>query len=382
MDNNRKSGIKNLSVIGLGNILATIISGVFWLFLARIMGEENYGELGFLIGVGSISTAIAVWGSDKALTVFTAKNINIQPPIYLISFITTGLTAIILYFLLDSIGLSVFVIGAVIFNLTIAEVLGRKQYKKYTKIILTQKILFVTLGILLYYIIGHHGILVGFGLSGLPFIYKIIQTLRENKIDFKILKEKKEFITNNYITDLIYQFGGQIDKILIGPIFGFALLGNYYFGIQILNLLSMIPEIVVKYTLPEDSSGSSTNMIKILTVLVSVFLALVGIFIIPILIKEFFVEFKDSLEFIPIISLAIIPTTITSMYVSKFLGNEKSRIVMIGEAIGIVIFVPGLIILGELIGIKGLAIIFVIAEIIKTCYFLITDTYLKRIKNE
>ena len=382
MDNNRKSGIKNLSVIGLGNILATIISGIFWLFLAKIMGEENYGEIGFLIGIGSISTAIAVWGSDKALTVFTAKNINIQPPIYLISFITTGLTAIILYFLLDSIGLSVFVIGAVIFNLTIAEVLGRKQYKKYTKIILTQKILFVTLGILLYYIIGHHGILVGFGLSGLPFIYKIIQTLRENKINFKILKEKKEFITNNYITDLIYQFGGQIDKILIGPIFGFALLGNYYFGIQILNLLSMIPEIVVKYTLPEDSSGSSTNMIKILTVLVSVFLALVGIFIIPILIKEFFVEFKDSLEFIPIISLAIIPTTITSMYVSKFLGNEKSRIVMIGEAIGIVIFVPGLIILGELIGIKGLAIIFVIAEIIKTCYFLITDTYLKRIKNE
>jgi len=382
MNNNKKLGIKNISIIGVGSILATIISGVFWLFLARIMGEENYGELGFLIGVGSISTAIAVWGSDKALTVFTAKNINIQPPIYLISFITTGLTAIILYVLLDSVGLSVFVIGAVIFNLTVAEVLGRKQYKKYTKIILTQKILFVTLGILLYYIIGHHGILLGFGLSGIPFIYKIIQTLKENKIDFKILKEKKEFITNNYIADLIYQFGGQIDKILIGPIFGFALLGNYYFGIQILNLLSMVPEIVVKYTLPEDSSGSSTNMIKILTILISVFLALVGIFIIPILVKEFFIEFKDSLEFLPIISLAIIPTTISSMYVSKFLGNEQSRIIIIGETIGILIFVPGIIILGELIGIKGLAVIFVLTEIIKTSYFVTADIYLKRIKNE
>ena len=382
MDNNKKLGIKNISIIGVGSILATIISGVFWLFLARIMGEENYGELGFLIGVGSISTAIAVWGSDKALTVFTAKNINIQPPIYLISFITTGLTAIILYLLLDSVGLSVFVIGAVIFNLTIAEILGRKQYKKYTKIILTQKILFVALGILLYYIIGHHGILLGFGLSGIPFIYKIIQTLKENKIDFKILKEKKEFITNNYIADLIYQFGGQIDKILIGPIFGFALLGNYYFGIQILNLLSMVPEIVVKYTLPEDSTGSSTNMIKILTILISVFLALVGIFIIPILVKEFFIEFKDSLEFLPIISLAIIPTTISSMYVSKFLGNEQSRIIIIGETIGILIFVPGIIILGELIGIKGLAVIFVLTEIIKTSYFVTADIYLKRIKNE
>ena len=199
MNNNKKLGIKNISIIGVGSILATIISGVFWLFLARIMGEENYGELGFLIGVGSISTAIAVWGSDKALTVFTAKNINIQPPIYLISFITTGLTAIILYVLLDSVGLSVFVIGAVIFNLTVAEVLGRKQYKKYTKIILTQKILFVTLGILLYYIIGHHGILLGFGLSGIPFIYKIIQTLKENKIDFKILKKKKNLIKINNI---------------------------------------------------------------------------------------------------------------------------------------------------------------------------------------
>ena len=70
------------------------------------------------------------------------------------------------------------------------------------------------------------------------------------------------------------------------------------------------------------------------------------------------------------------------MYVSKFLGNEQSRIIIIGETIGILIFVPGIIILGELIGIKGLAVIFVLTEIIKTSYFVTADIYLKRIKNK
>lgn len=381
MDESKESGIKKIGMIGFANIFGAIISAVFWLYLAKLMGEENYGELGFLIGVGSISIAIAIWGSEKALTVFTAKNINIQPPIYIISFITSGLTALALYFLLDSIGLSVFVVGATIYNLTIAEVIGRKQYKKYAKIVLSQKILFVALGILFYYIIGHHGILLGFGLSCLPFIYRIYDTIKRNKIDFKILKEKAGFITNNYISDLISQFGGQIDKILIGPIFGFALLGNYYFGIQIFNLLSIVPGIVVKYTLPEDSSGVSTKQIKILTVIGSVFLALIGIFLVPILISQFFSDFKESLEFVPIISLAIIPATISSMYISKFLGNEQSKIVLIGEIIGIIIFVPGIIILGEIMGITGLAIIFMVTETIKTSFFVITNIYLKKRKS-
>jgi len=383
MNNNDKSGIiKKIGAVGLANIFSAGISTLFWLFLANLLEEENYGELGFLIGIGSISISIAVWGSEKALTVFTAKKINIQPAIYIISFITTGLTAVALYFLLDSIELSIFVIGAVIYNLTIAEIVGRKQYLKYAKLSSLQKILFVILGISFYYILGHQGILLGFGFSCLPFIYIAYKTIKQNKIDFKILKEKTSFIANNYVTDLINQFGGQIDKILIGPIFGFALLGNYFFGIQILNMLSLLPEIVVKYTLPEDSSGVSTYKIKIITIIFSIGLALVGIFFVPIIISELFPKFKDVLELIPIISISIIPTTISAMYISKFLGNEKSGIVLKGGVIGIIIFVPGIIGLGELMGIKGLAIIFVLTEVIKTFYFVTADIYLKRIKNE
>lgn len=377
----KKSVISNLSIIGLVNISGTIISAFFWLYLANLMGEENYGELGFLIGVGSMATAIAIWGSEKAITVFTAKNINIQPPIYIISFITSGLTALALYFLLESIGLSVFLIGAVIYNLTIAEIIGRKQYKKYALIVFYQKISFVVLGILFYYIIGHQGILLGFGISCLPLIYKMYKTIKQNKIDFIILKEKIGFITNNYVTDLVYQFGGQIDKILIGPIFGFALLGNYYFGMQILNILSMLPEIVVKYTLPEDSSGISTKKIKILTIIFSVFLALTGIFLVPILVYEFFPDFRDSLELIPIISIAIIPSTISAMYMSKFLGNEQSKVLLTVETIGVMIFVPGIIILGEIMGIVGLALIFLVTETIKAGLYAIIEIYVRKKKS-
>ena len=150
---NEKSKFKNLGTIAIANILGAIISAVFWLYLANLMGEKNYGELGFLIGIGSISMSIAIWGSDKAITVFTAKSVNIQPPIYLISFVTSGLTALFLFILLDSIGLSIFVIGAVIYNLTIAEIIGRKQYKKYAKIVLSQKLILYQLYIqdIMYY---------------------------------------------------------------------------------------------------------------------------------------------------------------------------------------------------------------------------------------
>ena len=381
VDSNIKSKIKNIGFMGFANIFGAIISGLFWLYIASLMGVENYGQIGFLMGVAGIGKAIAIWGSDKALTVLTAKNINIQSTIYIISFVTTAITAIALYFMLDSIGLSVFLVGAIIFNLVIAETLGRKQYSLYSKYILLQKVLFIILGILFYYLIGPEGVLVGFGFSCLPFSYRIYQSLKNNKFNFKILKKKFGFITNNYINDLVDQFAVQIDKIIIGPIFGFMLLGNYYFAMQIFNMLSMVPEIVAKYTLPEDSSGVSTKKIKILTIIISVLLALTGIFVVPIVIAVYLPDYSKSLEIIPIISLAIIPTTITSMYTSKFFGNEQSKIVLISSIILIIILVPGIIILGETMGIMGLAVIFVISEIIKSIFLVIADIYLEKRKS-
>ena len=81
-------------------------------------------------------------------------------------------------------------------------------------------------------------------------------SLRTNNFNFKFLKEKSGFIANNYSLDMISAVGGQIDKLMIVPLFGFGLLGNYYLGLQVVSILGIIPGVIFTYILPQDASGS------------------------------------------------------------------------------------------------------------------------------
>ena len=376
-DVKNSEGFKNISFMGIAYIGGNAISGLFWLYLGNLMGEENYGEIAFLLSIGGITMSIVIWGSEKALMVYTAKGLNIQPPIYIISIITTGTGAIILYVMFNSFGLSFFVLGGVIANLAVAELLGRKQFTKYSKFFISQKILFVVVALGLYFILGPHGVLLGFGVSCLIYAPRIYKTIKETEIDFGLIKKKSGFIINNYLVDLTGHFGYQVDRLLIGPIFGFVLLGNYFLALQILNILIILPEVVAQYTIPHDASGNSTKKIKILTVGTAVGLAIIAIFTAPILLPILFPEYEEAVLLVPIIAVAIIPITISYQYISKFLGAEKTRIILVSYLIEIIILIPGIIILGELMGIIGLGIIFVFSTVAKAIFLAIMDNFLK-----
>ena len=51
-------GLKDIGSIGIANIAGSGISGLFWIYLASLLGEENYGELGFYISIASVATSI------------------------------------------------------------------------------------------------------------------------------------------------------------------------------------------------------------------------------------------------------------------------------------------------------------------------------------
>jgi len=367
------SGLKNIGIIGAGNLIGSAISALFWIFLASLLGAENYGELAYYISLAGIATSISFIGGPKAITVLTAKNIKIESTIFLLSISASIISAIILYIAFMNIGLSVYVLGAVIYNLASAELLGRKFYKKYSVYFILQKILFVILSLAFYYLIGPEGILIGIGLSFLIFIERIYNGFRKNKLDFPLLKTKFKFIANNFFLDLSWILDRQIDKLLIGPIFGFTILGNYYLAIQLLNMLAVFPEIVTKYTLPEDSSGTNTKKIKLLTVLFSVVLALIGVFILPSVIPIIFPEYTETLDAIPIISLCIIPTTISTLYISQFLGKEKSGYLVFTSVTSIIVLIVGILTLGQLFGIIGLVSSLLISDIFRAVLlFLLT----------
>ena len=363
--------LRSISQIGVATTAGNAIAAFFWIYMADLMGQEDYGELGYLLSIAAIASTISIVGGQWTMSVYTAKGVRIESSLYFISIITSTVTAIVLYFLFENVGMSVYVIGVVIFNLFVAEILGKKRYKTYSKIFFLQKIILVILAILLYYILGAEGVLLAYGISYLVFTSRIISTLRNHEFNFGLLRQRFKFWMFNYIIQLSNSARAQIDILLIGPLFGFALVGNYFLGLQVLGLFLILPLIIFKYTLPQDSSGSSTKQIKIIAVVTSIGFTLLGIFVAPEVIPLVLPEYADTVELIPLLSLAIIPRTVTTVLMSGFLGKENNMHLLVGNLIAFSIVVLGILYLPEYFDIMGLAIAYVLSVTIQTIYLLI-----------
>ena len=373
-------GLRSISQIGVATTAGNAIAAFFWIYMADLMGQEDYGELGYLLSIAAIASTISIVGGQWTMSVYTAKGVRIESSLYFISIITSTVTAIVLYFLFENVGIGVYVIGVVIFNLFVAEILGKKRYKTYSKIFFLQKIILVILAILLYYILGAEGVLLAYGISFLVFTSRIISTLRNHEFNFGLLRQRFKFWMFNYIIQLSNSARAQIDILLIGPLFGFTLVGNYFLGLQVVGLFLILPLIIFKYTLPQDSSGSSTKQIKIIAVVASIGFALLGIFVAPEVILFALPEYADTVELIPLLSLAIIPRTVTTMLMSGFLGKENNMHLLVGNLIAFSIVILGILYLPEYFDIVGLAIAYVLSVTIQTIYLLII--YLRTTKTQ
>ena len=82
-------------------------------------------------------------------------------------------------------------------------------------------------------------------------------------------------------------------------------------------VLIIFPNIIYKYILPYDASGESNKQIKLFTVLISIALSAFGIIISPILIPILLPEYIESVNAIQIMSIVVIPTSITFILTSK-----------------------------------------------------------------
>ena len=237
-----------------------------------------------------------------------------------------------------------------------------------SSIFVAQKILFVILALTFYFAFGPEGILVGYGISLLLFSQIIYKSFKNTKVNFSIIRERINFLTHNYIAEISGTARNHIDKLIIAPLLGFSVLGNYFVGIQILELMLIIPGIVFKYTLPEDSTGRSTGKIKILTIVVSFFVMLLGIFVAPLVIPIVLPEYAATIDLIPILSLVVIPRTISTMIMSSFLGQENSKHVVIANIITFCVLVISIFPLSELFEVTGIAIAYVIGFSSSTVY--------------
>lgn len=370
---NKKELVGNLTSIGIADVSAKGISAIFWFYIAAILGPEGYGEITYFLSIAIIASNVALLGSVNTIIVYTAKNVKIQSTLYFLTLISGSITSIIVFFIFYDIGTSFLILGYVIFGLVSSELLGYKLYKNYSKYIITQRALMIVLSIGLFYIFGQDGILVGIALSFSPYIVGIIRGFKKTKINFNLIKERASFLRNSYLQTLAATLNNTIDKIIIAPLFGFALLGNYSLGIQFLTLLQIIPLTVSKYIIPQDSSGKENKKLKKITILTAVGLSVLGLTIGPPVITFIFPEFREAGSIIRIVSLSIVPYTVGLMYHSKFLGQEKSRQVLISSVIWIVSQILGIVILGSIYETNGIAGALVLGATASAIYVVIAD---------
>ena len=167
------------------------------------------------------------------------------------------------------------------------------------------------------------------------------------------------------LSEVLFAYG---DKLLIGALYGFLMLGNYFFAAQYLFLMDAIPRSIAQYLLPQESEGKGNKKIKILSVVIAVIIVVISIIFVPVGVKTFFPKFEESIILIQIMSLAIIPTAIYQIQITEFLGRENSRIVMIGSVSQAVLFLMFVVVLGNSFGLTGIAIGLVISAVFRVIF--------------
>jgi len=369
---------QNLAKLGAGDIVGTGIASFFWFYIAASMGPENYGEIQYFLGIAGMAQIFSLFATSQTLTVYTAKNIKIQSTLILISLILGAISILITMLLFSKFDVSFLIIAFMLPEIANGIILGKKCFSKYSKLLLLQKSLLFILGISFYHFFGFESILIALALSYLPYVKIIYSEMKSTQINFPLLQEKKGFVFNNYIMQISTAANGQIDKLIIAPLLGFALLGEYALILQIISGLTIISTIIYKYILPQDSSGQVTTKLKKIAILMSIVIAILGMFVLPLVIPYLFPKFEHVIDGIRFASFVVIPITISMLYISKLLGSEKSKFVLISNVVSTGIFLIGFLTLGPLFGIIGLVSVLIISSSIQASIVVVAAKYIEK----
>jgi len=209
------SKLRDLTTLGIANIGATAILGIFWFYIASLLGTEGYGEVSYFLAIAGVAYIIAMFGTGNTIIVYTAKEKKIQSSLYFLALISSLITSLIVFIIFNHLGVSLFVIGSVIFGIATTELFGMKLYKKYSKYLITQKVLTVIFALGFYYIIGIDGIILGYALSFFPFVKIIYLGLKSSKPNLENIKLKFNFMMYSNALEITKRLSFTLDKLII-----------------------------------------------------------------------------------------------------------------------------------------------------------------------
>lgn len=370
------SSHKGLIYITLGNLVGAAATGIFWLLLAFIQNAHEYGRTNYEISIASLAASAALLGLNTTVTTYVAKGsskINVQANQIIL--LSCGVAAIIVAFF--NWMLAFFVIGMAFWMMSSYELLGRKMYKQYAFVIIGARASQLFLSILLYYLLGITGIAIGFIISFLIFSQRYFISTRQFSKDFSEIKDKMKFSLNVYSFNMSNAFLLYFDKLIIAPLFGYAVLGYYQLGFQFLLFLGMIPISFYQYLISEDTSGLKKTRIRFFGLLVSIGLTALLFLSSPWILQHLFPHYTASLDAMRILSIGIIPMMLVWTLNSKFLNIGDTKYVLFGSAIYLTFQISLIFYLGNALKVIGLALAVVLALIAQASFLFISDKHLQ-----
>ena len=350
---------------------------MFWLYLATLLAKAEYGELGFLMSIANVGSVVALLGLGITVVVYESKNENVFPSSFILVLIASSITGAVTYALMQNGTASILIVGMTIFAIMSSGLNGKQRYHDYSIHTLIRAPATVALAIILYNFFGINGILLGYFVTSLFILKELPSLLKDRKVSFSVLRPRIGFMVNSWSTRIFQILFWWGDKLLIGSLFGFTMLANYQLAAQYLLLLETFPTSLFQYLVPQESGGKKNKKLKIFSPIAASLITLVSIVGIPYGINTFLPEYHDSILPAQIMSISIIPISISMVQLSEFLGKEKSSLVLIGSILQTGLYFLLLIWLGQAMGLIGIAIGFLASATLRAIFNLIAGLHLR-----
>lgn len=360
----RQNG-RGFAQVWIGQAAATLLGTAFWLILAVTLHPVAYGHLAWLVSIATLVSALCGLGLGTTIATYYPKEENkrlLSTSVFL-TLLSGGvggiITAVVLSLWVDSLFaalVGLLIVAQSMFSLAFYSELGKRAYKKYMWMWIGVRTASLVLPLTFYFVWGSTAGLFG-GLIAAYFIFGTwVLRYLINGVRFSEVKRKAGFSLRAWGSNLAGASLNFLDKILIGALFPLGILAVYQFSFRIFLLLAIVPNALFFYLLPEKSGGGDAKKLERAGVFVSVGLALATFFLAPYITSHVFPDFREGIDTIRIMGLAIIPTTLAKTMSSELLSREKAAIVLGSNLFGLAVGVTCIIMtFTQGLGLIGLA---------------------------
>ena len=357
---------KNFSHVALGRIVTAGLFGIFYLTFATFLDPDTYGQMSYFIAIAGTASIISRFGLPLSVTVYRAKEKHVLAnQANVLSVITTGAASIILLSIDLYAALLCFALSSFLMNQH--NFLGLKKYKKFFGLSITRGIFVITIPVLFYFILDLPGILIGLALANFLGSIDFFKSLSRKVQSFRDLRVNRKVLLHNFGVESSSALSRWVDKLLIVPLYGFAIVGVYQFNLQILFVFMTIPNAFYSFLLSEKSSGSKQKRMSYLVILVAVLLVSVIIITSPFLIEQFFPKYIQGTFALQILIISLIPLSFTAIFHAELQAKESTR-VGYGGVIKIGSLLIFITIFGNIFGLLGLSMAVLLSSSLETIF--------------